>query len=305
MTTDPKPKRKHCAASVEEGYTARNAGDMHEPLPRRAVIADNPNRPALHVLHRDYETRGVLSLKAVGTYRYAADPRTEVLCCAYALDDNPVQLWVPGDPVPPEFIEAARNPAWLIAAHGDHFETQIERRIMAPRFGWPETPLDRHRCTMAAALAAGLPARLSAAADALELVNRKDSAGERLMHQTSKPRRARKDEDPAGTYWFDDAERLQRLGQYCRQDVETERELYGRLPSLSPTEHANWQLSCRINDRGFHVDRDLVEAARRIAEAAAPEIDSELAEITGGAVTTVNQVARLLQWLQVHGCTMR
>ena len=103
-------------------------------------MMDSPNQPALHVLHRDYETRGVLSLKAVGTYRYAAHPRTEVLCCAYALDDNPVQLWVPGDPVPPEFIEAARNPDWLIAAHGDHFETQIERRIMAPRFGWPEIP---------------------------------------------------------------------------------------------------------------------------------------------------------------------
>jgi hypothetical protein len=44
---------------------------------------------------------------------------------------------------------------------------------------------------MAMALAAGLPARLSAVSDALELSDRKDAAGERLMHQTSKPRRAR------------------------------------------------------------------------------------------------------------------
>ena len=36
----------------------------------------------------------------------------------------------------------------------------------------------------------------------------------------------------------------------------------------------------------------------RIAQAAAPEIDTELAEITGGAVTGINQVARLLVWLQ-------
>ena len=43
---------------------------------------------------------------------------------------------------------------------------------------------------------------------------------------------------------------------------------------------------------------NFAEAARRIAEAAAPEIDAELAEITGGAVTGINQVARLLQWLQ-------
>jgi hypothetical protein len=44
----------------------------------------------------------------------------------------------------------------------------------------------------------GLPAKLGMAADALELANRKDAAGERLMHQMSKPRRPRKGEDPAG-----------------------------------------------------------------------------------------------------------
>ena len=137
-----------------------------------------------------------------------------------------MQLWLPGDPVPPEFIEAARNPSWVLAAHNDHFETAIEQHVLAPRYGWPLIPLERHRCTMAMALGAGLPARLSAAADALELANRKDAAGERLMHQMSKPRRPRKDEDPAGTYWFDDPERLDRLYSYCRQDVEVERELY-------------------------------------------------------------------------------
>ena len=98
---------------------------------------------------------------------------------------------MPGNPVPPEFLEAAHNPRWIVAAHDDHFETAIEQHVLAPRYGWPLIPLERHRCTMALALAAGLPARLSAAADALELANRKDAAGERLMHQTSKPRRAR------------------------------------------------------------------------------------------------------------------
>ena len=164
-----------------------------------------------HVLHRDYETRSRLVLKSVGTHRYAADPSTEVLCCAYAVDHEPVQLWIPGDPVPPEFIEAADNPSWVVAAHGDHFESAIERHIMAPRFGWPEIPLERHRCTMTMAAAVGLPARLSAAADALELAERKDADGERLMHQMSKPRRARQGEDPDQVHWFDDAERLQRL----------------------------------------------------------------------------------------------
>jgi DNA polymerase bacteriophage-type len=166
-------------------------------------------------------------------------------------------------------------------------------------------PLERHRCTQATALALGLPARLGVAADALELANRKDAAGERLMHQMSKPRRARKGEDPAGVYWHEDVERLERLYSYCRQDVEVERELSDRLPPLLPAEQERWVLSSVINDRGFCVDRAFAEAARRIAQAAAPEIDAELAELTAGVITGINQVARLLEWLQKRGYTAK
>ena len=165
---------------------------MHEPisLSLRAVIADTTDSAVRHVLHRDYETRGQLLLKRVGTHRYAADPGTEVICCAFAVDDEPVQLWIPGDPAPPEFIEAAADPDRIVCAHNDAFETAIEHHIMVPRHGWSEIPSAQHRCTMAAASALGLPARLGMAAASLELANRKDVAGERLMHQTSKPRTA-------------------------------------------------------------------------------------------------------------------
>jgi DNA polymerase len=154
---------------------------------------------------------------------------------------------------------------------------------------------------MAQCLALGLPAKLGAAADALELMHRKDDAGERLMHQMSKPRRARKDEDPTGTYWFEDEERLQRLYAYSRQDVEVERELHNRLPPLPPTEQALWELTNKINARGFCVDLPFVHAQRKIAQADAPEINTQIVEVTSGAVTSIDQVAKLLQWLQARG----
>jgi hypothetical protein len=157
---------------------------------------------------------------------------------------------------------------------------------------------------MAKALALGLPPRLDKLADALETANRKDKGGERLMHQTSKPRKPHKDEHPDALYWFDDQDRLDRLYEYCRQDVEVEREIDGRLPALSPAEQTLWQLSCTINNRGFRVDRAFAEAARKIARAAAPEINTELAELTGGDVTGINQVAKLLKWLRQNGCTL-
>ena len=53
------------------------------------------------------------------------------------------------------------------------------------------------------------------------------------MHQMSKPRKARKDEDPAGVYWFEDDDRMQRLGAYNVQDVEVEREADNRLSSAA------------------------------------------------------------------------
>jgi DNA polymerase len=119
-----------------------------------------------HVLLRDYETRGVLNLKDVGAWRYATHPSTDVLCCAYAVDDEPVKLWVPDDPVPPEWIEAASNPDWIVSAFNDNFERQIETHILAPRHKWPIIPIERHRCLQASALSLALPASLEKGARA-------------------------------------------------------------------------------------------------------------------------------------------
>jgi DNA polymerase bacteriophage-type len=270
---------------------------------QRTHLADAAST-TVHVLHRDYETRSRVNLKIVGAQQYAADPTTEVLCCCYAVDDEPVKLWRPGDPVPPEFIAAAQNPSWLVVAHNDAFETAIEKCVLGPQYRWPTISSDRHRCTMAMSLACGLPARLGTVADVLELAHRKDAVGERLMHQMSKPRRAHKDEDPAGIYWFGDQDRLERLYDYCRQDVEVERELHGRLPPLSEAEQTIWQLNHQINVRGYYINRAFAEAAQKIAEQAGPEINAEVAELTGGDVTSINQVAKLTAWLHDHGCAL-
>ena len=225
---------------------------MLERLSREISNSTAPGHDgAQHVLLRDYETRGVLALNKVGAHRYAADSRTTVLCCAYAVDNEPVKLWTPGDAIPPEFYEAANNPNWIAVAHNAHFEMAIEQHILGPRFGWPLIPLARQRCTMAMALALSLPAKLDAVARALELRHQKDAVGHRLMLMMAKPRKPHKDEDPNQLYWFEDQDRLGRLYEYSQADAESERELYGRLPPLSPSEQALWILDATINQRGF------------------------------------------------------
>jgi hypothetical protein len=104
---------------------------VHSPIATLREIGASDAAPAArHILHRDYETRGTISLKAAGTYKYAAHAGTSIICCTYALDDQPVALWLPGDPVPPEFVEADHNPSWDLVAHGAHFEIAIERHIL-------------------------------------------------------------------------------------------------------------------------------------------------------------------------------
>jgi DNA polymerase len=259
---------------------------------------------AKHVLLRDYESRGVLKLEDCGSWRYAADSRTEILCCAYCTDDEPAKLWLPGDPVPPEFIEAARSPDWIVCAHNAQFEIALEHFILTRRHGFPKFPLSRQRCTMAAALSHSLPPKLELVAQALELLNEKDKAGQRLMLMLAKPRRPRKDEDPQALLWFDDEERRERLYKYAMQDAEVERELDQALQPLSDEELKIWQLDLRINARGFYFDRKLAEAARAVAQAAAPELDAELTYLTNSAVTGINQIARLKKWLAEQNCVV-
>ena len=121
----------------------------------------------------------------------------------------------------------------------------------------------------------------------------------------AQPRKPRADEDPAGIYWHDDPEKLERLYAYCRNDVEVERELFRRLPPLADSEQALWVLDALINQRGFHTDGALLEAASRIAATAGQAAHDELARITDGALTSTDQVTALQTWLGEHGCEVK
>ena len=163
------------------------------------------------ILFHDLETRSTCNIKCAGAHKYAADPTTGVLCLAYAVDDGPVELWIPGDPVPEVFIRAASDPDWIVSAFNANFERVIVQHILVPRHGFPAIPLDRYRCSQAAAQALALPAALGKVAAALDLPHQKDANGARLMLQMARPRRPRQGEDPGGIYWFDDPERHERL----------------------------------------------------------------------------------------------
>jgi DNA polymerase len=188
----------------------------------------------MSIIFYDIETRSACNLEVAGAPRYAADPTTEILSIGFAVNNDPVIVWTPGEPIPSIFSDAE-----LLVSHNDQFERAIDRLILGPRYGWPQTPISRRRCTMSMALASALPGSLQQIARILQLPHQKDMEGQRLMLRMARPSKARSGEDPNSLHWIDDPESLARLHSYLRLDVETMRAAYYALPQLSPAEQVN------------------------------------------------------------------
>ena len=148
----------------------------------------------------DYETRSTCSIRTCGSWRYALDPTTEVLCLAFRLphwDPGMTGLWHPA--FPHLGIEAADDTdlralfAWitngyLVEAHNCFFERGIWTHISVPQHGWPRIAPHQWRCSAAKAAAHALPRALAGAADALCLDIRKDAEGAKTMRKMVSPR---------------------------------------------------------------------------------------------------------------------
>nr|WP_068432507.1 DNA polymerase [Magnetospirillum sp. XM-1]CUW38818.1 Putative Phage-like DNA polymerase\ len=252
-------------------------------------------------LHFDIETRGAVDLRKTGVYVYAQDPSTAVWCACYAFGDEPVQVWVEGQPCPPRIVEHVLA-GGAIYAHNAAFERILWEFVLGPKYGWPVPKLEQFFCTMAMASVMALPRGLGDAAKALGLDVQKDDAGRRVMLQMCKPRnnaavRATGD----APIWWNSAEKLEKLIAYCKIDVEVERALTQRLKPLSDEERAIYLLDQKLNDRGVLVDMAAVKAASVVVEATAAKLNKELAKLTRHAVTSASQVAKMVAWLREQG----
>lgn len=243
-------------------------------------------------LHIDFETRSLADLKDVGLDNYARDPSTEVWCMAWAFDDEPVSLW----PVDDYLLDVHQHVAegGIVVGHNVAFELAIWNNVMAPRYGWPALKPEQCLCTMSMAYAMSLPGSLENAAAAVGLTNGKDMKGHRLMLQMSRPRRVEPDGTPI---WWDDEARKQKLFDYCKQDVEVERELSKRLMPLSEQEQAVWLLDYQINQEGVYVDIPAIKAAIKIVEKEQHRLDAEIRRVTDGAVGACTEAVALTRWI--------
>lgn len=249
-------------------------------------------------LYLDFETRSTCDIKA-GVYRYFEDPSTQILLAAWAIDDGPVQ-WSPLPGMPgallgtgyiDDLFGALTAPDVTIVAHNAAFE-----RIALRSLG-VDIPLTRWDCTAARAARQALPRSLEGALQALDRPVQKDTEGRALMMRMCKPRKPRKGEDPNGTYWFEDPDRIERLGAYCATDVVGTRDLDEILAPLPEWEREVWRLTERMNDRGVPVDVTFANRARWITHDVVHQLDQKVKRLTDGAVPKTSNTAALRRWL--------
>lgn len=254
------------------------------------------------MLHIDFETRGVVDLKTRGLDAYSRDQHTGIWCLGFAFDDEPVDVieqrhLAGGSP----FLQRVLNhvaAGGQCVAHNAQFELVIWNLIAAPRFGWPRLHIRQMRCTMAASYAMALPGGLDNAAAALGIQHEKDKEGYRLMLQMARPKLVHPDGTPV---WWDDPARLERLYEYCKQDIVVERELLKRLVPLSDYEQRVWELDQRINMRGIFLDLRAIQRALAVVEVEKKNLDSEMRKVTDHEVKTCSEVVKLAGWLNKKG----
>ena len=238
----------------------------------------------------DFETVSKADLAKTGAFAYAQDETTRIVCMAWCAADGKAEgVWQPGEPFP-EPVEAAAREGRLVA-HNAAFEFAIWQYVLRKSlFRLPALQPGDISCTMARAAYAGYPMALVDAAAAVGLEMQKDPAGKRLLQFSQRLYvRTGSTEPPPG------------LLAYARQDARAEAELHRKLPPLPEREQRIYRLDAAINARGILLDTVSAKAIKRMVEEEITRARASLAEITGGEVNSVNEVAKMLAWLQRNG----
>lgn len=239
-------------------------------------------------------------LPSIGAAVYAEHPSTEVLSCAYDLGNGVKKLWCPGMLPPFDLFEYV-NQGGIVEAWNVKFERWIWLHVCVKKYGWPKVHEWQWRDTAAKAVAHALPKSLDACGQVLNIQNKKDKDGIRLLNKFSMPRNPTKSNPAHRILPDDDPEDAQKLYAYNIRDIEAEHEISQMIPDLIPSELKFWQCDLAINARGIRIDVPLIKAAIEVLEQAHEKYNSRLKLLTDGKVSRASEVAKIQVWLGTFG----
>lgn len=225
----------------------------------------------------DYETRSPVDIKIHGASVYANDIRTEIMCLCVAdvyrradnlgfvVDRTSKRLWRFDEDA--ELADFLCRPDEILFAFNASFEFLITTKTA----NLPLTT-DQMYCLQCVALYNGLPSSLDAVSKAMPLQSPKDDEGHRLMLEMCKPNKK------TGSYPYSE-EKMERLCEYCIQDIEAEAELLEKLIPLPEEELAYYRETLAINMDGIPVDMELVRAAKEMNTTISAELQGVFPDI--------------------------
>lgn len=247
------------------------------------------------VLHIDLETYSSVDIRKSGLYKYVQSPDFEILLFAYAYDDDPVEVidLAAGETIPSTVIGDLKAPGIIKMAHNASFEVNALRHFYEI---WP----DQWQCTMIHALYCGYPAALASAAKAMGFPEDKQkmAAGKALIRYFCVPCKPTKQNGGRKrNHYYHEPEKWKLFKEYCRQDVEVEREIERHLEGYPvPTqEWKYWQYDQIINLEGAKADLNLITGALEMSNQAGADLGNDITRITG--IDNPNSVAQLKTWL--------
>lgn len=249
-------------------------------------------------LRIDLETYSSVDLKKCGVHKYVEADDFEVLLFGYAFDDQPVQVvdLARGEQLPRHVFDALTDPTILKTAYNAAFEIACLSRYLGQQLD-----ATQWHCTSVHALYLGLPGNLGEVGKVMGLAEDKQKlmSGWSLIRyfcipcKPTKSNAGRKRNLPKH-----DPEKWELFVEYCRRDVETEREIANKLAKfpLPEIEHQLWVLDQRMNTTGIRIHRQLVANAIEMDTVFKQRLLDEAIKLTG--LSNPNSRDQLLEWLQ-------
>jgi len=230
--------------------------------------------------------------------------------CAWALDREEVELWLPhlGRP-PKKLIDAWRDPTIIKIAWNASFEFEFANNVMGPRYIGPDfyVPLSQYRDPIILAHNLSLPGKLDSVAKILKMKELKDPRGEELKMMFCQPVSKGGERTLFGIAppLFRDhnshPKEFAEYGEYCKQDVRAERDLWYRMLPVGFPERdwQGWMLDQKINTFGMPGRRDLAEKGLRLAERYIRDQKAKLKLIT--QLENPNSDPQMKEWVVARG----
>lgn len=268
------------------------------------------------ILHIDLETYSSVDLAACGVYKYAESLDFKILLFGYAWGNDPVEvLNLMEEDLPFSLVSALADESITKVAHNANFERvcltryvkeyakrdilgdAVKKKLTEDGFLPPEQWQD----TMIMAAENGYPSSLGQLGPALGIEEDKVklATGKRLIQYFCKPCKPTK---ANGGRWKNlpehDPEKWNLFIEYNRRDVESEQAIYNKLNNLIPVsdrEWENWHRDQRINDRGIHVDTQIIKNVQSYSLDHGMELMEEARYLTG--LENPQSVAQLKKWI--------